>query len=41
MRCRHMHCKQCVDERISNRSRKCPTCNNKFSDKDVEDVWLN
>jgi E3 ubiquitin-protein ligase BRE1 len=41
MRCRHMHCKQCVEERISNRSRKCPTCNNKFSDKDVEDVWLN
>ena len=40
MRCRHMHCKQCVDERISNRSRKCPTCNNKFSEKDVEDVWL-
>jgi len=41
MRCRHMHCKQCVDERISNRSRKCPTCNNKFSEKDVEDIWLN
>jgi E3 ubiquitin-protein ligase BRE1 len=40
MRCRHMHCKQCVEERISNRSRKCPTCNNKFSDKDVEDIWL-
>lgn len=40
MRCRHMHCKQCVDERISNRSRKCPTCNNKFSEKDVEDIWL-
>lgn len=41
MRCRHMHCKQCVEERITNRSRKCPTCNVKFSDKDVEDVWLN
>lgn len=40
MRCRHMHCKQCVEERITNRSRKCPTCNNKFSEKDVEDVWL-
>lgn len=40
MRCRHMHCKQCVDERISNRSRKCPTCNIKFSEKDVEDIWL-
>jgi len=41
MRCRHMHCKQCVEERITNRSRKCPTCNNRFSEKDVEDIWLN
>jgi E3 ubiquitin-protein ligase BRE1 len=41
LRCRHMHCKQCVDERISNRSRKCPTCNVKFSENDVGDVWLN
>jgi len=40
MRCRHMHCKQCVDERVQTRSRKCPTCNNKFSEKDVEDIWL-
>ena len=40
LRCRHMHCKQCVDERISNRSRKCPTCNVKFSENDVGDVWL-
>jgi E3 ubiquitin-protein ligase BRE1 len=41
LRCRHMHCKQCVDERISNRSRKCPTCNVKFSENDVGDIWLN
>jgi E3 ubiquitin-protein ligase BRE1 len=40
MRCRHMHCKQCVEERVSNRSRKCPTCNLKFSENDVQDVWL-
>lgn len=40
LRCRHMHCKQCVDERISNRSRKCPTCNIKFSENDVGDIWL-
>jgi E3 ubiquitin-protein ligase BRE1 len=40
MRCRHMHCKQCVDDQISNRSRKCPSCNGKFSEKDVEDVFL-
>lgn len=41
LRCRHMHCKQCVDERISNRSRKCPTCNVKFSENEVGDIWLN
>jgi E3 ubiquitin-protein ligase BRE1 len=41
MRCRHMHCKPCVEERVSNRSRKCPTCNVKFAEKDVEDIWLN
>lgn len=40
LRCRHMHCKQCVDERISNRSRKCPTCNVKFSENEVGDIWL-
>jgi E3 ubiquitin-protein ligase BRE1 len=41
MRCRHMHCRECVDGQVSSRSRKCPTCNNKFSEKDVEDIWLN
>lgn len=40
MRCRHMHCRKCVDDQMSSRSRKCPTCNNKFSDKDVQDIWL-
>ena len=40
MRCRHMFCKHCVDENIQNRSRKCPSCGLKFSERDVEDVWL-
>ena len=40
MRCRHMHCKQCVEERLSNRSRRCPTCNNGFGRTDVEDIFL-
>jgi E3 ubiquitin-protein ligase BRE1 len=40
IRCRHMHCKQCVDERISNRSRKCPTCNIKFAENEVETIFL-
>lgn len=40
IKCGHLHCKQCVDERISNRSRKCPTCNQMFSRTDVTDVFL-
>jgi E3 ubiquitin-protein ligase BRE1 len=40
IRCRHMHCKQCVDERVSNRSRKCPTCNIKFAENEVETIFL-
>lgn len=40
MRCRHMFCKHCVEENINNRSRKCPSCGLKFSEKDVDDVWL-
>ena len=39
-RCRHLHCKECVEEQILNRSRKCPTCNQKFTEKEVGDVWL-
>lgn len=40
MRCRHMHCKHCVEERLNNRSRRCPTCNNPFGKTDVEDIFL-
>lgn len=40
LRCRHMFCKQCVDESIKNRSRKCPACGVRFDTKDVADVWL-
>lgn len=39
-RCRHMFCKGCVDEMIKNRNRKCPSCGQRFDNKDVEDIWL-
>jgi len=39
-RCRHMFCRQCIDENIKNRSRKCPACGQKFDTKDVGDIWL-
>jgi E3 ubiquitin-protein ligase BRE1 len=40
LRCRHMFCKNCVDENIKNRSRKCPACGIRFDTKDVQDIWL-
>jgi len=40
LRCRHMFCKQCVDENVKNRSRKCPACGLKFDTKDIADVYL-
>lgn len=40
LRCRHMFCKQCVDETVRNRSRKCPACGQRFDTKDIGDVWL-
>eukprot|EP00536_Pseudo-nitzschia_multiseries_P013078 jgi/Psemu1/261164/estExt_Genewise1Plus.C_5360008 len=40
LRCRHMFCKQCVDENVKNRSRKCPACGLKFDSKDIADVYL-
>jgi len=40
LRCRHMFCKQCVEENVRNRSRKCPACGQRFDNKDVADVWL-
>eukprot|EP00587_Corethron_hystrix_P000873 CAMPEP_0113306298 /NCGR_PEP_ID=MMETSP0010_2-20120614/5602_1 /TAXON_ID=216773 ORGANISM="Corethron hystrix, Strain 308" /NCGR_SAMPLE_ID=MMETSP0010_2 /ASSEMBLY_ACC=CAM_ASM_000155 /LENGTH=1110 /DNA_ID=CAMNT_0000160931 /DNA_START=742 /DNA_END=4071 /DNA_ORIENTATION=+ /assembly_acc=CAM_ASM_000155 len=38
-RCNHMFCRQCVDENIKNRSRKCPACGLSFGKDDVGDVW--
>ena len=40
LRCRHMFCRQCIDENIRNRSRKCPACQTRFDTKDVQDIWL-
>mmetsp|Transcript_29639 Transcript_29639/g.33841 ORF Transcript_29639/g.33841 Transcript_29639/m.33841 type:complete len:1000 (+) Transcript_29639:453-3452(+) len=39
-RCRHMFCKQCVEKMIKDRNRKCPSCGQRFDNKDVEDIWL-
>ncbi|KAL3588630.1 E3 ubiquitin-protein ligase bre1 [Fusarium poae] len=36
--CGHLFCTQCVDDRISNRMRKCPTCSRAFDKMDVMPV---
>ncbi|KAI8677092.1 E3 ubiquitin protein ligase [Fusarium sp. Ph1] len=36
--CGHLFCNQCVDDRISNRMRKCPTCSRAFDKMDVMSV---
>ena len=38
--CNHMFCSKCIETRLDNRDRKCPACGKKFSQKDVENVWL-
>ena len=40
LRCRHMFCKNCIDEDVKNRNRKCPGCGVRFDSKDIADVWL-
>ena len=35
-RCFHLFCKECIDENLRNRSRKCPACGEKFGQDDVK-----
>lgn len=40
MRCGHMMSRQCVNQLIAGRSRKCPLCGLSFSESDVLSVYL-
>ena len=40
-RCFHLFCRECVDEVVRNRSRKCPMCGDKFGDQDCITVFFN
>lgn len=39
-RCGHLFCKECIDARLSNRARKCPTCGLAFGKDDVSSVYF-
>ena len=39
-RCFHLFCKECIDESIRNRSRKCPACGEKFGQDDVKTIYF-
>ncbi|EFW99342.1 histone ubiquitinationc protein [Grosmannia clavigera kw1407] len=38
--CGHVFCQSCIDARLSNRMRKCPTCNKAFDKMDVMTAHL-
>lgn len=38
--CGHVFCKECVDERLTSRSRKCPNCNKSFGGNDHMKITL-
>lgn len=39
-RCFHLFCKECIDESIRNRNRKCPACGEKFGQDDVKTIYF-
>ncbi|CAI2358783.1 unnamed protein product [Moneuplotes crassus] len=40
LKCTHTYCRECVDENIANRNRKCPKCRVKFSTGDIIEFSL-
>ncbi|KAI8072839.1 hypothetical protein BC940DRAFT_291751 [Gongronella butleri] len=38
--CMHLFCKECLDERIDAQKRRCPTCDQPFSSKDMRPLYM-
>ncbi|RLN69754.1 hypothetical protein BBP00_00000141 [Phytophthora kernoviae] len=39
-KCFHMFCKECIENNLKSRNRKCPTCKKMFGHDDVKTVWF-
>lgn len=39
-RCFHLFCKECIEENLRNRHRKCPACGDKFGQDDVKSIFF-
>lgn len=39
-KCFHMFCRECLDQNLKLRQRKCPACAKGFGEADVHDVFL-
>ncbi len=39
-RCFHLFCKECIEENLRTRHRKCPACGEKFGQDDVRSVYF-
>ena len=40
IKCGHTFCRHCIDDRLSNRNRKCPTCGLQFDYQGVKEMFL-
>jgi E3 ubiquitin-protein ligase BRE1 len=40
VRCGHTFCRKCIDERVSSRNRKCPSCGQTFAVDDVKAIFF-
>jgi E3 ubiquitin-protein ligase BRE1 len=40
VRCFHLFCRECIDENLRNRHRKCPACGEKFGQDDVKNIFF-
>ncbi len=39
-KCMHVFCKECIDNRLETRQRKCPMCLEPFGANDVRNIYL-